>query len=356
MSEVERSVLDRPRGRTVEIFWVRWAAASPVSEWWLGGAVAGVLSALNYLMWTLSEPAVAPDSFLVRLPYAIAISTGYLVAVVPYSIRKTRADLEDLREYLDCSDDEFAAAQARVSRQDPRWVLRALVAAIALPAVIQEFIAGRAYRFVTGLGLGVWDIWSLILPILLWFTLFCAMLVTISQIRTMRLLGLHHVELWLFDRDATRPFVRFGLRAAALGVVGPLVFIALSLAADALYPPAALSTYTVGAVLAALGFLAPLSGLRRRIREAKREQIARVDRAIRGHRAVFADPDVTDESDALRLGGLLVYRREVEAIPEWPLDAPALRRFALYLVLPLASWVAAAFVEQLVAYALQRGS
>jgi hypothetical protein len=127
-----------------------------------------------------------------------------------------------------------------------------------------------------------------------------------------------------------------------------LVLVALALAANAVYAPIAIPTFAVGGTLAVLGLLAPLSGLRSRIVDAKRRELARVDRAIRGHTGALAGSDVPAESDVLRLVGLLAYRREVEAVPEWSLDAPALRRFAFYLALPLASWVAAALVERLV--------
>ena len=38
----------------------------------------------------------------------------------------------------------------------------------------------------------------------------------------------------------------------------------------------------------------------------------------------------------------------VGAVPEWPLDAPTLRRFVLYLAIPFGSWLGGAVVERIV--------
>jgi hypothetical protein len=343
------------RDRAVEIFWVRWVSRLPVSEWWTGAAVGSVLIALTYLIWIVSQRTTDPGAFLDRLPYVVAAGIGYLVAAVPYGIRKARGDLEDLRPHLHCSAEELAAAEARLSRQDWRLLVLALVASIAIPAAIQELMAERAHRLVRGPALDAWEVWSLFMPVLLWFAVFSAVLVGLTQMRTMRSMGLHHVELRLFDREAARPLVRFGLRLATIAVVAPLVLVALALVANAVYPPVALSTYVLGAGVATLEVLAPLSGLRRRILAAKQKELVRVERAIREHHTALGESPRVDESGTSRVVDLLAYRREVEAIPSWPLDAPALRRFALYLLLPLASWVAGALVERLVDRLLQRG-
>ena len=47
-----------------------------------------------------------------------------------------------------------------------------------------------------------------------------------------------------------------------------------------------------------------------------------------------------------RLGGLLSYRGHVESISEWPFDTALLLRFALYLLIPLGSWLGGALVER----------
>lgn len=94
--------------------------------------------------------------------------------------------------------------------------------------------------------------------------------------------------------------------------------------------------------------LLPASGLRRRIRAAKRAEIARVERSIAGDPEALAGSMVAADAERLRLVDLLAYRRELAAVREWPYDSPALTRFAIVLLLPVASWILAALVERLV--------
>jgi hypothetical protein len=48
------------------------------------------------------------------------------------------------------------------------------------------------------------------------------------------------------------------------------------------------------------------------------------------------------------LADLLAYRNLVRETPEWPIGTSSYTRFALYLLIPVLSWAAAALVERLV--------
>ena len=49
-----------------------------------------------------------------------------------------------------------------------------------------------------------------------------------------------------------------------------------------------------------------------------------------------------------RLADLLAYEKRIGDVPEWPLDVPTLLRFALFLAIPVGSWLGGALVERLV--------
>jgi len=53
----------------------------------------------------------------------------------------------------------------------------------------------------------------------------------------------------------------------------------------------------------------------------------------------LSQPDLSD---------WIAYRGLIESVREWPVDAPTLRRFALYLAIPLGSWFGGALVERMV--------
>ena len=58
-----------------------------------------------------------------------------------------------------------------------------------------------------------------------------------------------------------------------------------------------------------------------------------------------SESHAVEPSDSTRLGELLAWRGFVDSVREWPLDAGALARLALYVGIGLASWVGAALVE-----------
>jgi hypothetical protein len=47
----------------------------------------------------------------------------------------------------------------------------------------------------------------------------------------------------------------------------------------------------------------------------------------------------------MRLGSLLAYEARIAGVGEWPFDVGTFVRFALFLALPLGSWIAGALVE-----------
>ena len=65
---------------------------------------------------------------------------------------------------------------------------------------------------------------------------------------------------------------------------------------------------------------------------------------LRSHFAI----GLRDGRGALSIVDLLRYRAEIAATREWPFDAGVLRRFGLYLLIPVASWVLGALVERFV--------
>lgn len=86
----------------------------------------------------------------------------------------------------------------------------------------------------------------------------------------------------------------------------------------------------------------------RSMQALRRDELARIRRAIAGDADALGESPLADRLEALDLAGLLVYQREVMDLPIWPLEARQWGRLVLYLVLPPLSWVAAAVVEELV--------
>ena len=148
----------------------------------------------------------------------------------------------------------------------------------------------------------------------------------------------------LLQREELLPFTRQGLRSAVPGAIF-VTFLALNLG-DAGFWVAIVTLGSLVIVQNAMLLLLPLRGIRDRLREAKRQELARIDGAIRGEPRALAG-SLIGAREAPGLADLLAWRRFVESVPEWPVDASTLGRFALYVGIPLFSWVGAALVERM---------
>ena len=91
--------------------------------------------------------------------------------------------------------------------------------------------------------------------------------------------------------------------------------------------------------------LAPARMVRSLIRDAKREELERLEPLLRQARDNALTSDTSTQG---RLADLLAYKTQVESTREWPFDSSTLLRFGLYLLIPLASMVGGALVERVV--------
>jgi hypothetical protein len=154
---------------------------------------------------------------------------------------------------------------------------------------------------------------------------------------------LAHVD--LLGRDWLAPFAREGLFSALLWLVIPAVFTINLTDEPLLYVMAPLTLICV--TIGTIALLLPSTGARRRLREAKREEIARVHRAIRGDTDALQASVIGGRRSEPSIADLLAYERFLRSIPSWPFDQATWLRFGLVLALPLGSWLGGALVERL---------
>ena len=84
-----------------------------------------------------------------------------------------------------------------------------------------------------------------------------------------------------------------------------------------------------------------------RLHAAKLEELTRVRAEIECARAALVDTR-NKGAEIARMPALLAWEERVERVSVWPLDAPTLVRFALFLLIPLGSWLGGALVERAV--------
>jgi len=181
---------------------------------------------------------------------------------------------------------------------------------------------------------------------LIWIGWFGGRVVYATWIESRRFseIGRERVRIDLLDLGMVAPLSRFGLRQALVtiglfSVMAPMFYD--SEAAPNLFL-ILMIIMLLTLSLAAASLLIPVRGVQQAIAREKSRELARINEEIR--RAL----DGSSRTSQPGLADWVAYRGLVESVREWPVDAPTLRRFALYLAIPIGSWFGGALVERMV--------
>jgi len=322
--------------------WLRRLFELPGCSVWLVGAalaLGGVLLfALQELLLgrfrLLTDPGVLDN---MRVSATHVVITAYLLTAYVHAQRTTEQSIDALRPCLDPGRAQDRLAPTRGERATLE--LSTLVGILVFLVVTTRVSPGEVY-----LTPARWD------PEVAWHRVFgltmgilTLRLSTLIVLESGRLSALASAiaRLDLLDRAATSPFARQGLSYALL-VIGVVSAYALFLV-DLRYLPLVGIVFVGTLGVAATALLLPLRGIRQRIIEAKREELAWCREQMRGRRARLAG---NAGAEGAPLDELVAWEARIEAVREWPLDASTFQRFALYLLLPLGSWAGGALVER----------
>jgi len=181
---------------------------------------------------------------------------------------------------------------------------------------------------------------------LIWIGWFGGRVVYATWIESRRFseIGRERVRIDLLDLGMVAPLSRFGLRQALVtiglfSVMAPM-FYDSEAAPNLFLILVIIMLLTLS--LAAASLLIPVRGVQQAIAREKSRELARINEEIR--RAL----DGSSRASQPGLADWVAYRGLVESVREWPVDAPTLRRFALYLAIPIGSWFGGALVERMV--------
>lgn len=298
--------------------------------------------------WLLAGPDALLDETTsfglhprVRFNAIYALLIAYTAAVNRSEARVVARDLAALEPALDLPAGE-ASAVRRALRLSPRGRAAAVGAGVLL---------GLAIHVVGGLGgrsADTWRghvVWMYGLGMVLFGLLVPLAARSVRIAHALSALGAR-ARVDLLDRSALAPFSRIGLRGAAYWIVGASIAALLFLDAAAWGIVLAVDAATIGVGIAA--FLLPVRGVRARIRAARARELAWVREEIARARAALAGEGAEADARAARLPALLAWEARVADVPEWPFDTPTLVRFALFLLVPIGSWLGGALVERIV--------
>lgn len=323
---------------------------APVAAGWVGlGILAALLAA--YLAMELALGRLSGDPRLDLV--GMGLLTALLCVLLAYAItanvvlgREARRNAGRILAGLALAEAERAALAARIA-SPPRGLLLAgslFAVAVSLVAPLLEIQREPWHPYDPRAWLPE-TTWHRVLTVLVgwWMGRLFGLVLAISRVFGELAARLRTVD--LLDPSPHAPFVRQGM-AQALAVVAFVALVSLYLLDFERYVLLVVFVGTVTVAVATAGLLLPVRGVHRRLRAAKREELARVDAAIRGDASALAGSPIASRAGELRLADLVAWRGLVESAREWPFDAPTVTRFAFYLAIPLGSWSGAALVER----------
>jgi hypothetical protein len=311
-----------------------WAAAAVpylASGWWLGGAEA-----------LTSAPPGPTNAALVRFNLVYVAVMAFIATSLRHEHAAIRRDFEALRAGVDASDAEWQRWRASLFAPGRARVAAWIVIGVAVGEVV-NFLGGR----LAGMRPGTWGghyVWMGIFATVLFALIAVLAALSMRRARVFLAMG-RRARVNLLDPGALAPFARVGLRAAAYWFLGTSIATLLMIDAGAWGLVAVINTGTLA--LGVVSLLLPSRGVNESLRKAKERELARVRGELeRLHARLFDARTGADES--ARTAALIAWEARVAAAPVWPFDTPTLVRFALFLLVPLGSWLGGALVERAV--------
>jgi hypothetical protein len=95
-------------------------------------------------------------------------------------------------------------------------------------------------------------------------------------------------------------------------------------------------------VLASASLWLPARGVNRRIREVKERELAWARERIRDSKALLQDASAPGQ-----MADLIAYHQLIEDAQDWPFHAYTVVQMALFVLIPIASWVGGLLIEGL---------
>ncbi len=305
-----------------------------------GNLLAGLL--IFVLIWTVLGLLGGEISFYLKLFFVGMCA--YTVPVFASIITKTTAAFDEVAPLLDDCDEGLEIERHHFTHRSGRWFF-----AVTLLSIVFWFAhviaLGWTYNHDLMANFSGHQNASTVGAFFVWMLMMTTNYALVENAFLLAKLG-RRIPVDLL-RDSHHVAIARVAIMSTLSVIGAQsLFVLLMLDAEATWVsffPGAL--ITMGPMLGL--FLIPVLPLYHRLREAKRKELLAIDAQIA---LLRPDPDIKlhELASLGNLNQLLLYRREIRQVSEWPFDVPALARLAFYLILPPLTWVAAALIENVV--------
>jgi hypothetical protein len=271
---------------------------------------------------------------------------AYVVPVFHFITERTARAFENLVPHLDAEPQTVHAWRHSITQKNRRWLLVNLslgtVAWVTHGSLLYGSfgamigrVSGSMTHFAVVLGTAlVWTVMTLVVHAL------------VDNARLFNRLA-RRVPIDLLDTDYLTAFARVSV-ISTLAVIGALASFPImwidSTANPLVSAPGMIATASPMVFL----FLLPIWPVRKAIADAKRVELAGIRSSLEKIRNQRVGVALEDPEGLTRINQLLIYRREIAQVREWPFDVGVVTRLGLYLIIPPLSWVGAALIEDLV--------
>lgn len=279
-----------------------------------------------------------------RLALVHCLLAGYFPSACLYLLRGMRTTADELGGIVGPDRDALAADPATPVAEDELVNTRVLLLAGLLGMLfttLTPFLTAATpwdpsswylevwWRRLLGLFIGWWVGWFILT---IWYTS--------SQISR---IGAHVRRVDLLDLRPFAPFVKQGLLTSGL-VIGALSINSLLLFESGQWRVVVI-VVAISLPVAVFGLLLPMRGVRERIRQVKGAELTWIRERIRRASAFVYKLSAPDTPG--QLADLCAYQQLLEDVPEWPIGGSAVVQMALYLAIPVVSWLGSLLVESI---------
>lgn len=305
--------------------------------------------ALEKLAGHLGASALNPttDGVFVLL---LLMQTGYFLSVIPL-IRQAGLDcVNELQPSLVTSDDDCNALVERFSEKARPIQHWSAIAALVITIVMQESQFERFSLWLANPDLALGEFWLIGSVWITWTVALSTIALLILDVAAVQRLGRDYVSVDLMRIEQLAVFSRYGLRLSSF-VVTLMALWAASLVVVTSVNSMSWTENSISAgillvsiyiALSVAVFVLPQLGVRQRIRSEKGRVYSQLTQMLPDGQQTLTEAGSNPE----RLAALLSSRNQIQALPEWPAGQHTHIRLAMYLMVPLLSWSAAALVEE----------
>ena len=312
----------------------------PGNPFWIGVGFTIVLTILFFIGRAVTGNDISSNTNDLRIAVTQILMTTYFASAYAGLLATARRTTRDL---------------SPVGRQSADWSLVVDRAGKHRRGVLP--ILGIVSYLVIGVGVtnattpaptNPWDIqlwnydvyWHRFTTVLFVWWIACSCYVVIAESVRLSRISDRFEAVDLLDLAPYQPLVRQGLINALLLIGGVSVMSLLGV--ESRYGSVLAGFWISSILLAWIGLMLPLRGIRRKIKEAKDQELDWCRQALIRDR----DDLKSGANTQSKIGQTLAYREMINTMRNWPFDNPTLARFALYLLIPLGSWLGGAFVER----------